>query len=122
AVVIDCTDTGASPPTGTFPTMICRVLRRFASGRGGVSGIPRSTVVTLDSPRLPPKEGGDGFSSVSEWGRTFESFRCRALDRPHSRRPQLHRRVRNASPRLPVLGAGTGVRETRSTPAPRQVN
>src|SRR5699024_12305659 len=88
------------PPTGPFPTMTCRVLRRFASVRGGLSRIPRSTVVTLDSPRLPPKEGGDGFSSVSEWGRTFASFRCRALDRPHSRRPQLHRRVRNASPRL----------------------
>lgn len=35
---------------------------------------------------------------------------------------QLHRRVRNASPRLPVLGAGACARETHATPAPRQVN
>ncbi|MDB4151712.1 hypothetical protein N9740_09530, partial [Pseudomonadales bacterium] len=28
-LVILCTAIGASPPTGTLPTMICRLLRRF---------------------------------------------------------------------------------------------
>src|SRR4051794_14920904 len=45
-VVIDCTLTGAPPPTGTDPTMICRVLRRGASASGGAAGIPRFTAVT----------------------------------------------------------------------------
>ena len=40
-VVIDCTDTGASPPTSTPPTSIWRDTRRCARGRGGVSGMPR---------------------------------------------------------------------------------
>ena len=48
-VVIDCTDTGAPPPTGTtwlpLPTIICRDLRRAASGAAGSSGMPRSTVI-----------------------------------------------------------------------------
>jgi hypothetical protein len=43
-VVIDCTDTGASPPTSTPPTSICRETRRVARGLGGVSGMPRETV------------------------------------------------------------------------------
>src|SRR4030081_3144417 len=33
-VVIDCTDTGASPPTGTEPTMIRRDRRRGAKSDG----------------------------------------------------------------------------------------
>ena len=44
-VVIDCTETGASPPTSTLPTLIWRVLRRGASTGGGAAGIPRLTVV-----------------------------------------------------------------------------
>src|SRR4051794_18678982 len=48
-VVIDWTETGASPPTGTSPTMICRLVRRFASGLGGVVGIPRPMAVTAGS-------------------------------------------------------------------------
>ncbi len=48
-VVIDCTDTGAPPPTGTaclpLPTMICLDARRGASGAGGISGRPRLTVI-----------------------------------------------------------------------------
>src|SRR3954451_24219124 len=44
-VVIDCTETGAPPPTSTPPTSICRVTRRSASGRGGSSGMPRLTDV-----------------------------------------------------------------------------
>jgi hypothetical protein len=45
-VVIDCTDTGAPPPTGTEPTMIWRLARRGASGGGGTAGIPRLIAVT----------------------------------------------------------------------------
>ena len=45
-VVIDCTETGAPPPTGTEPTMIWRLLRRSASGGGGAAGIPRLIAVT----------------------------------------------------------------------------
>ena len=49
-VVMDCTDTGAPPPTGTAclprPTMICREFLRSASGAGGTAGRPRSTVMT----------------------------------------------------------------------------
>ena len=48
-VVIDCTETGAPPPTGTacepLPTMIWRDFRRAAIGRGGGWGKPRSTVM-----------------------------------------------------------------------------
>src|SRR5215472_1172762 len=50
-VVIDWTDTGAPPPTGTaclpLPTMIWRDLRGVASGSGAGWGIPRSIVMTL---------------------------------------------------------------------------
>ena len=44
-VVIDCTETGASPPTSTLPTLIWRVVRRGASTGGGAAGIPRLTEV-----------------------------------------------------------------------------
>ena len=44
-VVIDWTDTGAPPPTGTEPTMICRDSLRSASGAGGAAGIPRSMLM-----------------------------------------------------------------------------
>ena len=59
-VVIDCTDTGASPPTGTEPTMIWRDGRRWASGAGGAGGIPRSILMALirfcrQTPDLPPR-------------------------------------------------------------------
>src|ERR1039457_3386119 len=50
-VVIDWTETGAPPPTGTaclpLPTMIWRDLRRGASGSGGSCGRPRSTVIAV---------------------------------------------------------------------------
>src|SRR6201995_2754325 len=51
-VVIDCTDTGASPPTATDPTWIWRDLRRGASTGGGEAGIPSETVTPPVSPRL----------------------------------------------------------------------
>ncbi len=43
-VVIDCTETGASPPTATDPTWICRLLRRSAS-LVGTDGMPREIAV-----------------------------------------------------------------------------
>src|SRR3954447_12384255 len=43
-VVIDCTETGASPPTATEPTLIWRDLRRGARTGGGRAGMPRETV------------------------------------------------------------------------------
>src|SRR5919205_1954592 len=46
-VVIDWTDTGAPPPTGTEPTMTWRLTRRGASGGGGAVGIPRLMAVTV---------------------------------------------------------------------------
>src|SRR5215213_6564334 len=49
-VVIDCTLTGAPPPTGTEPTMIRRLCRRGARGGGGTAGIPRLIAVTVTSP------------------------------------------------------------------------
>src|SRR5580693_9060892 len=48
-VAIDWTDTGAPPPTGTDPTISCREMRRSASGRGGVSGRPRSILIFSSS-------------------------------------------------------------------------
>ena len=47
-VVIDCTLTGESDPTPTFPTLICLVFLRGASTGGGGAGIPRLTDVTKD--------------------------------------------------------------------------
>ncbi len=45
-VVMDCTLTGASPPTSTDPTRILREARRGAMGVWGSEGIPRDTDVT----------------------------------------------------------------------------
>src|SRR5689334_18173438 len=49
-VVIDCTDTGAPPPTATGPTWMRRDARRSASGGAGTSGIPSGTAVTASLP------------------------------------------------------------------------
>src|SRR4029450_1932993 len=46
-VVIDCPEVGASPPTSTLPTRICRERRRSARTGGGGVGIPSSTKVML---------------------------------------------------------------------------
>src|SRR5215469_1457592 len=50
-VVIDCTDTGAPPPTATacspLPTMIWREVRRGASEAGADAGMPRLTVIVI---------------------------------------------------------------------------
>jgi hypothetical protein len=39
-VVMDCTEMGASPPTFTEPTEICRDLRRGARVGGGSGTVP----------------------------------------------------------------------------------
>src|SRR5918994_7458252 len=64
-VVMDCTDTGASPPTSSFPTRILRLTRRGAMTGGGSAGIPRETdmrpayVGTLGAPdRSRGQRGG----------------------------------------------------------------
>ena len=44
-VAIDCTLTGAPPPTKTDPTLSWRVSLRGASGLGGTAGIPRFTML-----------------------------------------------------------------------------
>ncbi|KUN92518.1 hypothetical protein AQJ67_40250 [Streptomyces caeruleatus] len=50
-MVIDSTDTGATPPTGTVPTMIWGEVRPVATESGTLSlrgkGIPQSTVVNV---------------------------------------------------------------------------
>src|SRR6476619_2252060 len=59
-VVIDCTETGAPPPTGTEPTMIWRDCLRSASGAGGTGGLPSSILMVPNrfcrqTPDLPPR-------------------------------------------------------------------
>src|SRR5205814_4233479 len=67
-VVIDCTEIGAPPPTGTLPTMIWRDCRRGASGSTGTAGIPRFTAVTKNS----PTEEGDGVDDIRADGQHAE--------------------------------------------------
>src|SRR5690349_13033844 len=74
-VVIDCTETGAPPPTGTDPTMIWRDLRRGASGSTGTAGMPRFTLVT----DISLAEEGDGIDDVGAHGEQGE----RAEDQDH---------------------------------------
>src|SRR3954453_6254560 len=62
-VVIDWTEIGASPPTGTPPTWICRLVRRGASGFGGGEGVPGPRAATAgsyppESDRVPDVRGG----------------------------------------------------------------
>ena len=63
-VVIDWTETGASPPTSTPPTSIWRETRRVASGLGGVSGMPRETVMCPVSPPARTADGSPGYCRV----------------------------------------------------------
>src|SRR6195952_1136901 len=48
-VHIDCTDTGASPPTATVPTWILRDTRRGVRTGGGAVGMPSETLMTPSS-------------------------------------------------------------------------
>src|SRR4051794_24078934 len=74
-VVIDCTLTGAPPPTGTEPTMSCRLCRRGASGGGGAEGMPRLIAVTASS----PGEDGNRVDDVRRHGEQRE----RPTDQDH---------------------------------------
>src|SRR5690606_3687443 len=56
-VVIDCTETGASPPTSTLPTRILRDRRRGASTGGGADGIPREMGVPAVMVSSIPQSG-----------------------------------------------------------------
>src|SRR3954469_25896722 len=62
-VVIDCTETGASPPTSTLPTLIFRLTRRGATTGGGSGGIPRETDMGTSLRRCSAPEV-DGFDQV----------------------------------------------------------
>src|SRR3954454_21871336 len=57
-VVIDCTETGASPPTSTEPTLICRDRRRGEITGGGAAGRPRFT--DIEGVRLRDERVGAG--------------------------------------------------------------
>src|SRR5690242_19380347 len=70
-VVIDCTDTGAPPPTGTGPTISRRESRRGASVGGGEEGRPRLIAVT-GSPGNG-SEQGDRVHDVGRHGQQREA-------------------------------------------------
>src|SRR6266516_850432 len=102
-VVIDCTDTGASPPTATEPTLIWRDLRRSARTGGGAVGMPSDTgVVTAFSirhaPARPPsgsRADGDGLDDVGvddEQGQHDQHRRHGVHDRQHLRGIDVNRR------------------------------
>ena len=78
-VVIDCTDTGASPPTATDPTWICRLFRRSAS-LVGTDGIPREIAVICCA---TPSRG-----SRSGPGKRAPGFEITARARPQHSPPE----------------------------------
>ena len=57
-VAIDCTEIGASPPTGTVPTMIWREWRRGATAGRGTVGRPRGTFIPAHLPVHPRRDRG----------------------------------------------------------------
>src|SRR5688572_29313136 len=65
-VVIDCTEIGEPPPTGTAPTMICRLLRRSANGGGGIVGVPRLIAVTASYSMSEQCDGVDDIGRQRE--------------------------------------------------------
>src|SRR5579875_3533578 len=82
-VVIDWTETGASPPTATEPTLIWRDLRRGARTGGGAVGMPRLML----TPRLSAYRV-DGFDDVGPQGeqrQQDEHRRDRVHDGQHLR-------------------------------------
>src|SRR4051794_40896186 len=95
-VVIDCTDTGAPPPTATGPTWICRETRRSAIGRTGTSGTPKETAVMTSA--LAFREGLTGGAQ-------------RLLEGGHGRQDggRLIAAVRHAVGTPVVLAAAVGV-------------
>ena len=111
-VVIDCTLTGASPPTSTLPTLIWRVVRRGARVGGGSVGRPRSMLMgpVCDEEERPPRY------RVTP-GRTL---RTRAVDSAPDLGEHPADRLQGAVARPPrsVRQLET---EIRSTARPRQV-
>src|ERR1700759_1550354 len=63
-VAIDCTDTRASPPTRTEPTLIWRDLRRGARTGGGEAGMPSEIAIC----RLSDVDGFDDVGVQGEQG------------------------------------------------------
>src|SRR5690606_35427580 len=65
-VVIDCTVTGASPPTSTLPTLILRDRRRSANTGAGIAGMPSCTALIEPSSQLRSSSTGqpDGVDNV----------------------------------------------------------
>nr|BFE34578.1 hypothetical protein GCM10010200_068290 [Actinomadura rugatobispora] len=92
-VVIDCTDTGASPPTGTSPTMIRRDARRAATGRDSpappassrIAGIPSETLIPLPLTDDPVTDGAH--ASVFPRGRGRRPASPRAPGPSYPKRP-----------------------------------
>src|SRR5664279_5081818 len=85
-VHIDCTETGASPPTSTVPTLILRDLRRGETTGGGKGGIPRETdmgSVSLTG-RGPSRSAEHGAHQPSLIGLTTSAYISRT-DMPISR-------------------------------------
>src|SRR5215472_17902626 len=79
-VVIDWTETGAPPPTGTLPTMSWRDLRRSASGGGGSPGTPRSTAIT-QSALLDQVNGVEQVSRHQQQAKPDQQHEHRSADR-----------------------------------------
>src|SRR5690606_18919093 len=75
----DCTETGASPPTGTLPTTTCRVLRRSITGRMLRPG-PDPTSVCTRSPRPADVGSAGDVADVEEHGREAEGDEDRQHD------------------------------------------
>src|SRR5262245_4632252 len=94
-VVMDCTDTGASPPTGTLPTLISRDFRRSASGLVGGAGIPRLTDIGRES-----TSSGRELDRVDQVGRREERGK---RDEQHHE----HVRDRDRLARVDVAGIGS---------------
>src|SRR5690606_20665157 len=76
-VVIDCTETGASPLVATGPTWICRLFRRSAS-LVGTDGIPSETAVISS-----PLRGGGGLGVAGATGDRLAHRAQRLLQGPH---------------------------------------
>ena len=111
-VVIDCTETGASPPTPTLPTLIWRVLRRGASTGGGAAGMPR-----LIGRVMTP---GYGAIATGRLRRSATgSAEIAGAGRRGRRRSAPHRHQRSARPRRRRPAAAWRRRRSRGRAAPR---
>src|SRR3954453_23177227 len=76
-VVMDCTLTGAPPPTGTEPTISRRLCRRGASAGGGTAGMPRLIAVTVFLPEDRDRVDDVGGDREQREGPADEDHRVR---------------------------------------------